>query len=63
METVTKVSAPELERRRRNVESVLGSLRIEGLAITSAATALTEQYLRGEIELSELSRRIGELPI
>jgi hypothetical protein len=61
IDTETRVS--DLERRRENVESVLGSLRIEGLEITPSARALTDRYLRGEASLAELSEAIAQLPV
>jgi hypothetical protein len=61
IDTETRVS--DLERRRENVESVLGSLRIEGLEITPSARALTDRYLRGETSLAELSEAIAQLPV
>ena len=39
----------DAERRRRGVESALGSLRIEGLEIDDETRAIFDRYIAGKI--------------
>jgi len=46
--------SPDVERRRRAVGSVLGSLRIEGIEVGADARAIADRYIAGEITVDEL---------
>lgn len=47
-------ASPDVERRRRNVENALGSLRIEGFEIDSEARAIFDRYIAGDLSIDEL---------
>jgi len=46
--------SPDVERRRRAVGSVLGSLLIEGIEVGADARAIADRYIAGEITVDEL---------
>ncbi len=46
------------KNRRRNVESVLGSLRIEGLEVDPHTHSLMNRYVDGELTVDEVMAKI-----
>lgn len=55
------ISAQEMERRREALRRADAHNRIEGLFPKPEATAIYEQFIRGEIELNEIRPRIQAL--
>ena len=55
------ISAQEMERRREALRRADAHNRIEGLFPNPEATAIYEQFIRGEIELNEIRPRIQAL--
>jgi hypothetical protein len=55
------ISAKEVERRREALRQADASNRIEGLFPNPEATAIYEQFIRGEIELHDVRPRIQAL--
>lgn len=60
MQNVVDVSA-DREQRRRDAESTLASLRIEGLEISPAAQAISDRYVAGEITVDQVVEEILSL--
>jgi hypothetical protein len=56
-----KISAEEMERRREALRQADASNRIEGLFPNPGTTEIYEEFIRGEIELSEVWSRIQAL--
>jgi hypothetical protein len=54
----TGTASFDAERRRPGVESVLGSLRIEGLEIDAETRAIFDRYIAGELGIDELMPRL-----
>jgi hypothetical protein len=52
------LTAAEAAKRRRAVESALGSLRIEGMELEPAERAILERHVRGEIDLPTMHDQI-----
>jgi Antitoxin VbhA len=57
------ISAEEMERRREALRQADASNRIEGLFPKPETTAIYEQFIRGEIELHEITPRIQALQL
>ncbi len=51
----------DVERRRRYVESALGSLRIEGLELDAEARAIVDRYIVGDLPRAKMAQAIREL--
>jgi hypothetical protein len=56
-----KISVDEMERRREALERADAHNRIEGLFPNPAATEVYEEFIRGDIEFSEVWPRIKAL--
>ena len=57
----TGVSVAEMERRREALRQADASNRIEGFHPNPAATAVYDEFIRGEIDLREVWPRIQAL--
>lgn len=53
-----KVTEQELKARRRNVDNAIASQRLEGLEVDPVTTAELYQFAAGELDSSEVLRRI-----
>jgi hypothetical protein len=51
-------TSPDIARRRRGLESTLGSLRIEGLEVDAQTRATLERFVAGEITSDEMMEAI-----
>ena len=56
-----KISTEEMERRREALRQADASNRIEGLFPSPAATAIYEEFIRGDIELGDIWPRVQAL--
>lgn len=54
----TAMASVDAERRRRGVESALGSLRIEGLEIDAETRAIFDRYIAGDLNIDELMPKL-----
>lgn len=57
-----RVTAAEMERRRKIVRQADANNRIEGVYRRPATDAIVDMFIRGEIDVMEMSARIGALP-
>ncbi len=58
-----RISVDEMERRREALRQADASNRLEGLYPNPDATAVYEEFIRGEIELSDVGPRIQALQL
>jgi hypothetical protein len=56
-----KISAEEMERRREHVRQADASNRIEGIYRRPETDVVFEAYIRGDIEVTEISPRLKAL--
>jgi hypothetical protein len=56
-----KISAGEMERRRRALRQADASNRLEGQFRSSASASVFEAYIQGEIEMDEVLPRLKAL--
>jgi len=61
LEVKPKISAAEMERRRKAVRYAAAHNRIEGQFLDPEGTAIFEAYARGAIEHSEILPRLHAL--
>ena len=60
-ETKPKISAAEMERRRRALRQADAHNRIEGQFPSAESTAIFEAFIRGDIERDQLLPRLQAL--
>jgi len=48
------ISADEMRRRRKHVETAISANRLEGIATSNEARAICDAYIRGEIDAGDL---------
>ncbi len=58
----TKISATEMERRRKIVRQAHANNRIEGIYRDAASNEAVEAYVCGDIDVMEMSARLAVLP-
>jgi Antitoxin VbhA len=58
-----KISVEEMERRREALRRADAHNRIQGLFPSAATTAIYEEFIRGDIELSEIWPRVQALQL
>jgi hypothetical protein len=54
VQSVPALTPEEEAKRRRALESAMGSLRIEGMELESGEREILERHVRGEIDLATL---------
>ncbi len=60
-ETKPKISTAEMERRRGALRYAVSHNRIEGQFLDAEGAAIFEEYVRGEIDESEIEQRLHAL--
>lgn len=56
-----KISAAEMERRRKALRQADASLRLEGQVISPASAAVFEAFIQGEIEMEDVLSHLKAL--
>ena len=59
--SITPITDQERSDRKARIGRAMGSVRLEGLEPTDAATSIFERYISGELTIDEMGSEIREL--